>query len=246
MMEMMNTKIYKIKNNYMKTITLTNEVNQKLRAYIDNCEDEISGLGKIEVTEHGFLVTDVKILKQTVTGNTTDLDDDAIGKFSYELTKEKDEIEKWSLWWHSHADMKVFFSTTDTDTIEQSTDTPFLVSLVGNHANEWKARFDVFKPHHCTNELEVIIETIIDTSIIKNCIKEIKKLVKREQIKYTGFQSRANLGKQSHLPYDDDDLDFGFFPDSKEKLSAREEFLVEKAHHSDLTDKEAMEIAHLI
>jgi len=165
-----------------KTLLLSNLAHQKIRGFIDNCKEEISGMGKIEVTHRGFLVTDINILKQTVTGATTKLDDDALGKFCYELTKAKDDIKKWSLWWHSHAGMSTFFSDTDKETIMRHNSMDFLVSLVGNHRDEWDARFDSFRPHHATNDLYIEVESLLDQDILDVCKQQIKELVTFPQV----------------------------------------------------------------
>ena len=147
----------------MNKLTLSTLAYQKLRAYIENCSEEISGLGKIKETAEGFELVDVKIFKQTVTGSTTNIDSDALGKFAYELQKSGEDMKTWVCWWHSHARMSAFFSTTDVSTIEQTNEQSYLISLVGNHSNEWEARLDIYKPHHATNELDVeIVEPITE------------------------------------------------------------------------------------
>ena len=52
----------------------------KIQFYVDNCDKEIGGLGVVEIhpEENAYIVKKIVLLKQTVTGSTTDLDEDDI------------------------------------------------------------------------------------------------------------------------------------------------------------------------
>lgn len=165
----------------MAELEISAHANQKLRAYIDGCKTEISGLGKIKETENGFQLVDVEILKQTVTGATTELDEDALGAFAFELHEQEEDLREWVCWWHSHANMKAFFSGTDIATIKETTEQKYLVSLVGNHAGDWKARLDIYEPAHATAELDVIEQSAVDD---REIVKDLEKVERKLSAKY--------------------------------------------------------------
>ena len=224
----------------MNQLQITTHAQQKLRAYIDNCETEISGFGKIEIVTGGFLITDVKIFKQVVSSAHTDIDSDALGAFLYDITKAGDEVEKWTLWWHSHASMKAFFSVTDDDTIKGSSEMPYLVSLVGNHDGEWEARYDTYKPVHATSELEVVLLSEFNKEITQSCVKEIKELVSETFLYQSPYQSKSYEGYQDvkesqiYLPYND----------KRKRPNKRQRELIQKAEEGEymLTEQEKLEI----
>ena len=150
---------------------------QKFRYFIEECETEISGFGKVVKYGDKLVITDVEIFKQKVSGAHSDMDDEALAAFLFEKTKAKESLAQWRVWWHSHATMGVFFSGTDTGTIDGSTEFPWLISVVGNHDGDIKARIDVFDPIRCTEDLEVEVLEEEDEELKALCIKEIKEKV---------------------------------------------------------------------
>lgn len=170
---MINTKLY-----------IGGEALQRIKAFIDLCEYEISGLGKVEKLEDGYRIVDACILKQKVTGTTTVLDDDALGKFAFDLTKKGEKIQDWCVWWHSHVNMQAYFSGTDERTIEDTKEQNILVSLVGNKRGEWEARLDIHRPFHTSAELEVVEESGLNNKDYNNAVKQIEALEKKLDKQY--------------------------------------------------------------
>lgn len=118
---------------------------QKLKYYVGATKLEISGIGKSEIINGDIYLRDVIIFKQKCTGASTDLDEQDMARVQYQMTKAGDDLKNWNVWWHSHANMGVFWSGTDTTTInEHANNGSFLVSLVTNHKGEFKTRVDTF------------------------------------------------------------------------------------------------------
>lgn len=191
------------------------QADEKIRAYTALVSGEISGLGKVTVDGDDFIVTDVAIFEQEVSGVHSTIPTAALAKFQDEMVKKGESMREWVLWWHSHADMDVFFSSTDTDTIYNSTEFPFLVSLVVNKARESKARVDVYKPVHMYMELDVEVISKTSEAIKELCKADIEAKVQKPK-KQTGFLTdippRSSKGIQppysSILADDDDQPDF--------------------------------------
>jgi hypothetical protein len=170
-------------------IKIPASVYQKIRSYVDNISTEISGLGKIELTMDGdIIIRDAKIFKQKVTPTGTILDKNDLGKFYNRLMDEEGGLENWKLWWHSHAEMEVFFSGTDEQTIEdfdnETDHDNWLLSLVSNHAGDILFRLDIFQPIRLTFEKlewEIIWEDVAADVL---AIQEINEKIEKEKFLY--------------------------------------------------------------
>jgi len=99
---------------------------------------EISGLGKCEWDDktNTFKVVDAQVLKQTEqSAASTEIDEYAIGKYMFQ-SKDKGVI-LW--WWHSHVDMKVFWSGTDHACIESFGKEGGVIATVFNKRGEYRS-----------------------------------------------------------------------------------------------------------
>ncbi len=161
----------------------------KIMAYTDICPDEISGLGKVESRLGQLVVTDVAIFEQKVSGAHSTIEMEALAKFQEERVRAGESMKEWCFWWHSHANMGVFFSGTDTGTIETSTEFPYLVSLVVNKKHESLARLDLRTPVRATIDLQVEILEEVNEEILEACRQEIALKVSRPVHQYSGARS---------------------------------------------------------
>lgn len=173
---------------------------QKIAAYVDNCQFEIGGLGKVVCDGNDFIVSDVHIFHQKVTPAHVDLTAETLAKFQSECVKRKESMKDFKFWWHSHAKLDAFFSGTDTATIDQSAlDFPWMVSFVTNHAHKKVARLDVYQPVHLTCTLDIEVLDDVDQTIIDACKAEIAEKVTMPTVpSYTypfqGYQSHHHYG----------------------------------------------------
>ena len=170
-------------------IIFNKEAYKKMFNYIDAVDTEISGFGKISITATGdILVEDVKIFKQTVSASETELSDEAIGNFLEELIALGEDPYNWKLWWHSHANMGVFWSGTDTATMSKlSANNDWQLSIVGNRKHELKCRVNIYKPfNYFQDDLKWEIENNTE-SIPQEIIDEVKEKVTQQTYPvYTG------------------------------------------------------------
>lgn len=145
----------------------------KITAFTDLCPDEISGLGKVEVRNGQLVVTDVAIFEQKVSAAHSTITMESLAKFQEERVRAGESMKQWCFWWHSHAHMGVFFSGTDTNTIDNSTEFPWLVSLVTNKKHETTARLDIYTPIRLFTELTVEIIYESNPAVKELCQQEI-------------------------------------------------------------------------
>lgn len=112
----------------------------KIMHWVHKASGEVSGLGTVESLEDGtFKVISAIMLPQSNTGGSTDIEAEDVAKAMYELRNEKGTL---NFWWHSHVNMGVFWSGTDTDTIRTFGNAGgmggFVIATVFNKRNEWK------------------------------------------------------------------------------------------------------------
>lgn len=141
-------------NNKMK-LHIPAHIYAEIDYYVQHEKDEISGLGRIVQEEDGTMrVTKVYLIKQENGPTTTDLDEDAVAKLLFDSREDEGDM---NFWWHSHNDMKAFWSGTDHDTIKDLGKNGFIVATVFNHARDHRTAYfqgaDGFKP-------EVFIDNI--------------------------------------------------------------------------------------
>lgn len=170
---------------------------EKLDLYIQGCKEEISGIGTVRQVGRDFVIDEVFLLEQEVTGGTTDIDDDAIAKFLVEwIGRDRDPLEL-KLWWHSHCNFSTFWSSTDNSTIEKFQN-GWMISVVGNHARDWKTRLDVFAPLRITlDALTLRAQTAVDPKV--KALVEIEIAAKVTKKTYTTVY--AGSGRPYMGPY---------------------------------------------
>ena len=149
-----------------------------MKYFTEHCDKEISGLGKVKYINNELIIYDAEIFKQNVSSVHSTLDVDTLALFLNEKLVNKENIKDYKVWFHSHAFMKAYFSPTDEDTIEQSTEFDYLISIVMNKFEENEARLDIFRPARLTIPLQLQILLEDNKEIEKQCKKEIKEKVR--------------------------------------------------------------------
>lgn len=152
---------------------------QKICGYVDLCDTEISGLGRVEEMGDNFIVRDVAILEQEVSGAHATMEAKALANFQEEMVRAGKSLKGWVFWWHSHVNMQAYFSGTDTGTMDTSTDFPYLISLVTNKRRDVQARIDIHKPARLYAEMEVQVLDDKNDAIIEECRAEIALKIKK-------------------------------------------------------------------
>jgi len=176
----------------MDKVLIVPEAYARLQAYIQGCTQEISGLGTVEV-EDGFpVITDIHLFEQEVSAASTDLSADDISKFLAESVRLNLDVAKLRLWWHSHANMGVFWSGTDTGTINTCFGgCDWMVSIVGNRKNEFKTRVDLYTPFRLVADSLPLVQKFADSEL--DVTEEIKAKVKQKTYSY-------NYGGKGYQP----------------------------------------------
>lgn len=185
-------------------VTIPLEIYQKIMGYVDACPIEISGLGDVEYdpATDSFVVTEVYLFKQVCTGTSTILDNDALDKFNFKRIK--DNLPLPRLWWHSHANMGVFWSSTDEECMRQLKNNDYSISIVFNHAHEELCRLIQWKPFPMVAD-NVPVEVDFAMREVPTKIKEevAKKVKEPTPIVYTYPKADVFTGHGSYNDRDD-------------------------------------------
>lgn len=202
-------------------IYITSKAFLTMKYFIEESEGEITGLGKVKLVmreseekvddiysfyrtptpKPSLLIYDIEILPQEATGGSATLDEEALAKFLYQRIKQKKNVEDYKVWWHSHGFIQTFFSGTDTDTIDNSTEFPYLISIVGNKTGNFLTRLDIYKPLRLTIEdIELKVEPDNSKPIREECKKEIKQKVRVRKIEWPEEKDLLGFKKPYYPP----------------------------------------------
>lgn len=148
----------------LSKIKIGREAFDKIMYYVNKTNFEISGLGNVQVIDGVPTVTDIILLKQENSSAETEMDADAIAKAVYDHHVSGMEGEL-KFWWHSHVNMDVFWSGTDTKTIEDLTTQGWFIHGVFNKRDEYRCAYSNNDP------VPVFIDNLdleIDEELITN------------------------------------------------------------------------------
>lgn len=204
-------------------VVINAEAMEKIKYWVAISNIEISGLGKcsFDKESNSFLVSDVWLLEQENSATTTDIDAAASAKLMFET---KDVEGDLNFWWHSHVNMGVFWSGTDTSTIKEFGDNGYCLATVFNKKGEMKSAFyqgaNGFLPSVFLNDLPTTEYRQANEELIKKCKEEYEAKCKTKSYggNFRSGKSVTNLngrnlntivnqgfGDESYYDYDDSD-----------------------------------------
>lgn len=152
-------------------IRISDAVYQKVMYWVNKADFEVSGFGK--VVQKGpldFEVVDAYLIKQVGSAAETDIDQTALAALAYHTKDEPGEL-RW--WWHSHVQMPVFWSGTDTKTIKDLGSNGWIIATVFNQKSEHRSalcyrtesQFGVAT--QLIDEIELEVESFLDAELTK-------------------------------------------------------------------------------
>lgn len=131
------------------------EVFDKIMFWVDKSPVEVSGFGRVVIKDGNFTVVSAYLLDQENSGASTDIAPEAMAKLMYESREDEGHL---NFWWHSHVNMAVYWSGTDTETIKQIGEQGWCLSTVFNKKDESRSAYyqkgDDFMPEIFMDDLE--------------------------------------------------------------------------------------------
>ena len=176
----------------------------KMLYYARASRGEVSGLGKVKITKDEVVITDAILIEQECSGSETTLDEEMLSKFIVDSVKRGETLRDYRLWWHSHNDFGVFWSSTDEDTIKKLSRNRVLISLCINKRGEMVSRFD-----RGSRREDLLFIPNDKPKLRRECKEEVKKKVTyhngREGI-VNGLYETAEFDKNGRIKrFEDDD-----------------------------------------
>jgi hypothetical protein len=189
-------------------LEIPKDVYDKVMYWVKKAEFEVSGFGTVSFKDGTFTVHDAFLLEQEGTSGDTEINPTAMSKAMYECSKRKLPGElKW--WWHSHVNMSVFWSGTDTKTIEELGGKGWCVATVFNKREELRSAFCAASQvallgnlTHMEDEIDTEIKDYYLTDVTNAWDKEYDLNVKRKEFKPTILTEHSNFNR---LPMVDQD-----------------------------------------
>jgi len=160
------------------------------QASYNKFSSEIGGFMIMKQDKEGdYILSEPEILKQTVTGGTTEMEKEEVADY-YVKAAEKHGNNIRFVWWHSHANMKAFWSGTDTSTMEEYSGSDWAAFLVVNIKGEHKFSVKMWNP---INVLEDVELNILGQTVPKVITDEVEKLCSKPEVQtYTTRQYGRN------------------------------------------------------
>jgi proteasome lid subunit RPN8/RPN11 len=195
-------------------IILTQNAKRKIETYTRLAEGEISGLMRVDrVSSYSILVKDIIIFDQKSSGSETELDSEALSKFLTEEIQAGRDVSDIKGWWHSHADMGVFWSATDTENM-RTLGCEWFLSIVSNKKKETKARLDVYNPFRLiADDLDVEEEPRELTEKEKQIQTLLEELEEEEERKNKVFEEIlvSEIAEKVEKPKEEEGSSRGWF-----------------------------------
>lgn len=160
------------------TLVFLHSAWMKLLGFLTLSEKEISGFGRVRV-ESGRLpvVDEIYLLPQTVSSAHTMIDPEDVSIFITSLIESGEDPSLIRLWWHSHADMKTFWSETDNENMwELIGGSPYMFGLVGNREGDVKIRLDLASPRITIDDLSMLVD-YVSPEVARWCKDQIEAMV---------------------------------------------------------------------
>lgn len=180
-------------------IIINDDVYQKVMYWVHKSDYEVSGLGKVLVEGGTIRVIEAMLLPQENTAASTDIAPEAVCKAMYDLRNTEGEL-KW--WWHSHVNMNVFWSGTDSETIEAISAGGWFSATVFNKSAERLSAYAQVAPIPLfLNEVDTTVFRSLDGALTGEWDRAYEENVTNFKLKLTKAQKR----KMKEEGFDDEE-----------------------------------------
>ena len=194
-------------------IIISKEAYAKVYHWIRKADFEVSGFGRVLRIRNDdgtdtFKVISAHLLKQSGGAAHTDIDEEALAKLMYTSRDEEGEL-KW--WWHSHVNMPVFWSSTDTGTIESMGVNGWILATVFNKRNEsrsalcYRTESEFGYNHELVDQVDFTVEpdethdtTAWDAEFNANVVREVPTITRTHADEWR-YNPRAGVVHQPSL-----------------------------------------------
>lgn len=190
------------------TIYITSDAYVKMRKLVDDTSTEIGWYGtvtKCPGLDNVYVIEDILVYPQTVSGATCVQDDDKI--FDFELSLTTEQVNHKRFHGHSHVNMGVTPSGVDEqfyqDILTQVAD--YFIITITNKRNEYTVRFYDMENNILYSDLPIQVLTSNGIKLDLWYEEEIKKLNEHKPVLSTPITNKipSKDTKTYHSPYED-------------------------------------------
>lgn len=195
-------------------ITISPQVYSDLREYINHYDSEVSGAGLVERVIHTdksieYRITQVYLPSKQDNGMaSTEIDAGTVATLVHTLIEQGVDVGKLKVHWHSHLNMQVFHSGTDTDNYKTLNNEEWLVSLVLNKQGDILGGVHLYSPMLIDiKSVPVYIDVPMQASdSAKRSIEALDKYINENKIVHVGYASSYGyMSPTGWKSYDDTD-----------------------------------------
>jgi hypothetical protein len=187
--------------NLIKPVLFTNKALVKQNLYIGLTDTEVSWLGTVDESDEHYLVDDVFLIGQEVTGTTTDINAEDLSKFFEDLEKEVGEDEMGELnnrmryWGHSHVTMDIKPSETDNETMYEcfgQGGIPYFIRAIGNKLGELSVDVFHYESGHEFRDVPWWPEEVNITDALEEITAELDtKVIEKKAVVTVGNKKKS-------------------------------------------------------
>lgn len=196
------------------TVFITSNAYIKMRMLVDKSDKEVGWYGIVDVLpglEATYIIEDIVVYPQKVTGSTVEQDEDRMFKFEMSLTTEQVNHKRFH--GHSHVNMSTGPSGVDENFYQEllSQVNDYFIITITNKRNEYTTRF--YDMRNNILYTDVPIHLIQDNGTpYQDWYEENKEQVKDNAVKYDYYTNlykhkETKKTKQLSLYEDDEDED---------------------------------------
>lgn len=195
---------------------------ESIRYLVDTIATEVGWLGLVDIDDDGnYLVTEIFVPKQTVSGVETDITPEALVDLAVDLESKGISSEKLIYWGHSHVNMGVSPSMQDEVQVEEFLDNGCKYFIRGIYNKHGSSKVDVYDTaencvHQCVRNgvqptvLDDLLKTRLDDLIKTNVEKPVVKAFPKSKLGITHKTVVTNTAPNSYYldgygSYIDDD-----------------------------------------
>lgn len=204
---------------HQPTVYYTTDAWTTITYIVHACKDEVGWLGLVDTLESGdYLVTDIYVPQQEVSGATTEIEADAMSDLAMEILEAGKDPSKLFYWGHSHVNMAVSPSGQDERQLgEYIEHCPVFIRGIYNKKGD--AKVDVFDRdaeivHQCVDnyplhdliepELKASLDALLKANVKTRVYKSFNTIHGTTPTVTTKNRQPGFTPSTKHYEFDDD------------------------------------------
>ncbi len=179
----------KINSKLDPRVYVTPTAYKKIVYLVEIAGKEVGWLGKVkELGNYRFVIDEIYLFEQEVTSAQTEMDAEGLAKWFGENIDIANEIKFWG---HSHVNMTVGPSSTDTDQMQQFIKNGSEYFIMGIFNKRGEQRFDIYTKHWVASHVPFAVWIPDNEELRKEMEIEFKEKVSEPVYNYWNKRSNA-------------------------------------------------------